>query len=300
MFHVIFLVALALVWMIFAVVQDLRKREIANWVNFSLIIFAIGFRFFYSLFNGVEDGTGFNFFYQGLIGLVIFFILGNLLYYCRMFAGGDAKLFFALGAILPFSENFFVNLKVFVLFLILFLFSGAVYGLFVSGALILNHLKEFKKEFLKQFKKNKNLFILSIFLALFFVILGFSDIFMVYFGILIFIIPYFYLSAKAIDEVCMIKKISPKNLTEGDWLYKDVRVGNRIIKKRWDGLTKEEIKLLRKALQKGNRPSVVGLKKENYVLVRQGIPFSPAFLIAFLVLIYFWFFRSGILSYFWN
>jgi len=30
MFHVIFLVALALVWMIFAVVQDLRKREIAN------------------------------------------------------------------------------------------------------------------------------------------------------------------------------------------------------------------------------------------------------------------------------
>ncbi|MBI2056754.1 hypothetical protein HYT91_00690 [Candidatus Pacearchaeota archaeon] len=53
MFHIIFLVALALVWMIFAVVQDLKKREIANWVNFSLIIFALGFRFFYSLFNGV-------------------------------------------------------------------------------------------------------------------------------------------------------------------------------------------------------------------------------------------------------
>jgi len=108
---------------------------------------------------------------------------------------------------------------------------------------------------------------------------------MVYFGILIFIIPYFYLSAKAIDEVCMIKKISPKNLTEGDWLYRDVRIGNRIIKKRWDGLTKEEIKLL---------------KKKNYVFVRQGIPFSPAFLIAFLFLIYFWFFRSGIWLYFWN
>ena len=285
MFHAIFLIALALVWMGFAVVQDLKKREIANWVNFSLIIFAIGFRFFYSLFNGVEDGTGFNLFYQGLIGLGIFFILGNLLYYCRMFAGGDAKLLFALGAILPFSENFFVNLKIFALFFILFLFSGAVYGLFVSGALIFSHFKKFKKEFSKQFKKNKNLFILSIFLALFFIVLGFSDRFMVYFGILIFIIPYFYLSAKAIDEICMIKKISPKNLTEGDWLYKDTRVGNRIIKKRWDGLTKEEIKFL---------------KKKDYVLVRQGIPFSPAFLIAFLFLIYFWFFRSGILSYFWS
>jgi len=50
-------------------------------------------------------------------------------------------------------------------------------------------------------------------------------------------------------------------------------------------LTKEEIKFL---------------KKKDYVLVRQGIPFSPAFLIAFLFLIYFWFFRSGILSYFWS
>jgi len=285
MFHVIFLVALALVWIGFAVIQDLKKREIANWVNFSLIIFALGFRFFYSLFNGVEDGTGFNFFYQGLIGLGIFFILGNLLYYCRMFAGGDAKLLFALGAILPFSDSFRINFKVFISFLVLFLFAGAIYGLFISSALILRNFKKFKKEFEKQFKQNKTLFILSLFLALFFIILGFSDKFMFYFGILIFIIPYFYISAKSLDEVCMIKKISTKNLTEGDWLYKDVKIGNKFVKKSWDGLTKEEIKLL---------------KKKDYVLVRQGIPFSPAFLIGFLVLIYFWFFRSGILNYFWK
>ncbi len=274
MFHIIFLAALALVWMTFAVVQDLKKREIANWVNFSLIIFALGFRFFYSLFNGVEDGTGFNFFFQGLIGLGIFFILGNLLYYCRMFAGGDAKLLFALGAILPFSESFAVNLKIFIFFLILFLFSGAVYGAFVSITLIFSNFRKFKKEFAKQFKQMKTLFILSAFLSLFFIILGFSDSFMIYFGILIFIIPYFYASAKSIDEICMIKKISPKNLTEGDWLYNDVRIGNRIIKKSWDGLTKDEIKFL---------------KKEKYVLIRQGIPFSPAFLISFLALIYFYF-----------
>lgn len=277
MFHIIFLVALALVWMIFAVIQDLKKREIANWLNFSLIIFALGFRFFWSLFS--EQGAGFNFFFQGLIGLGIFFILGNLLYYCRMFAGGDAKLLFALGAILPFSYSFFVNLNIFILFFILFLFSGAVYGLFVSGALISSHFKKFKKEFAKQFKQNKTIFILSLFLALFFIILGVSDSLMIYLGILIFILPYFYLSAKSIDEVCMIKKISPRNLTEGDWLYRDVRIGNRIIKKSWGGLTKEDIKLL---------------KKNKYVLIRQGVPFSPVFLISFLILIYFWFFRNGI------
>lgn len=285
MFHVIFLVALALVWMAFAVIQDLKKREIANWINFSLIIFAIGFRFFYSLFNGIEDGTGFNFFFQGLIGLGIFFILGNLFYYCRMFAGGDAKLLFALGAILPFSGSFLINLKIFILFFILFLFSGAVYGLFVSMTLIFGHFKKFTQEFSKQFKKNKIFFISSIFLAFFFIVLGFSDILMVYLGALVFILPYFYFSAKSIDEICMVKKISPKNLAEGDWLYKDVKIGNKVVKKNWEGLTKEEIKLL---------------KKNKYVLVRQGIPFSPVFLIGFLVLIYFWFFRNEFWIYFFG
>ena len=47
----------------------------------------------------------FNFFYQGLIGLGIFFVLGNAFYYGRFFAGGDAKLMISLGAILPLSTS---------------------------------------------------------------------------------------------------------------------------------------------------------------------------------------------------
>lgn len=227
MFEVIFLISLALVWITFAVIQDLKKREIANWLNFSLIIFALGFRFFYSFFGDV----GFQFFYQGIIGLAIFVVLGNLLYYGRMFAGGDAKLFYALGVILPFSTSFIINLNIFILFFILFLFSGAAYGLITTNFLMIKNFKKFKKEFSKQFKSNKKFFILATFLALFFIIFGFSNSFMAYFGILIFVLPYFYLSAKAIDEVCMVKKISPKKLTEGDWLYRDVKVGNKILKK---------------------------------------------------------------------
>ncbi|MBU2053223.1 MAG: prepilin peptidase [Nanoarchaeota archaeon] len=104
MYGVIFLIVLGFVWIIFASVQDLKNKEVANWLNFSLIIFALGFRFFYSLFYR----GGFSFFYQGLIGLGIFFVLGNLLYYGRMFAGGDAKLMIAMGAVLPFSESFLI------------------------------------------------------------------------------------------------------------------------------------------------------------------------------------------------
>ena len=150
MFEVIFLFVLALVWIVFATVQDIRKSEIANWLNFSLIIFALGFRLFYSLFSDM----GFNFLYQGLIGFGIFFVLGNLLYYGKMFAGGDAKLMIALGAVLPFSIIFNENLKIFALFFVLFLLVGAVYSIGASVYLSFRNFKKFKKEFSKQFKKN--------------------------------------------------------------------------------------------------------------------------------------------------
>jgi Flp pilus assembly protein protease CpaA len=76
MIEVIFLLSLAFIWIVFAVIQDLKSKEIANWLNFSLIIFALGFRFFYPFFNGNNTLQGFSFFYQGLLGLGIFFISG--------------------------------------------------------------------------------------------------------------------------------------------------------------------------------------------------------------------------------
>ena len=70
----------------------------------------------------------------------------------------------------------------------------------------------------------------------------------------------------------MIKKVDTKELTEGDWLYKNIRIGRKLIEAKWSGLSKEEIDLLRK-------------KKKN-ILIRQGIPFSPVFLISYIILIY--------------
>ena len=282
MYEVIFLFVLALIWVTFAVIQDLRTREIANWLSFSLIIFALGFRFFYSLFGN----TGFNFFYQGLIGLGIFYVIGNVLYYGRVFAGGDAKLMISLGTVLPLFNNFFDNIRIFLLFLILFLFAGAVYGFFCSGILSLKNFKNFKKEFYNQLVKNRKRFRLFMVLGLFFMLLGFFENLLFLLGVVVFIFVYFYAYAKAVDESCMIKKLKPSQLTEGDWLYKDIKIKGKIIKASWSGLTKKEIKLIQRTNQK--------------ILIRQGIPFSPAFLISFLVLIYFWFFRSGILIYFWG
>jgi Flp pilus assembly protein protease CpaA len=230
----VFLILLGLVWILFAVIQDLRKREIANWLNFSLIIFALTFRFFYSLFNGQE----YNFFYQGLIGFGIFFILGNLLYYGKVFAGGDAKLMIALGAVLPFSESLLSNLNVSLIFFTLFLISGAIYGVAFSLVLALRNKKRFMKEFSKEFKEKKKLFYIFLIGSIIFIALSFFELVFLYLAILLFISPYVYVAAKAIDESCMIKKVNTKDLTEGDWLYNDIKVKKETIKARWEGLSK--------------------------------------------------------------
>jgi len=226
---------------------------------------------------------GFNFLYQGLIGFGIFFVLGNLLYYGKMFAGGDAKLMIALGAVLPFSIIFNENLKIFALFFVLFLLVGAVYSIGASVYLSFRNFKKFKKEFSKQFKKNKKLSMLAIFLALVLIAFGFSDSLFFILGLIVFTLPYFYIYVKSVDEACMIKRIKASRLSEGDWLYKDLKVGRKTIKAKWDGLNKSEIKSIQKKL--------------NFVTIRQGIPFTPVFLISFILLFFFW--KIGLGNSFW-
>jgi len=267
MYKIIFLLILALIWIIFASVQDLRKREVADWLNYSLIIFALGFRFFYCLF----DASDFSFFYQGLIGLGIFFVIGNLFYYSHFFAGGDAKLMIALGAILPLSESFVINLNIFMAFFIVFLFVGAIYGLIFSFILAGKNWNKFKKEFWKRFRATKKQGYFIMILGIVIMIFGFGNLWFVL-GIFVFFSYYVLIFAKVVEEVCMVKKMSSKNLVEGDWLYKDIKIKNKVIKSKWDGLNKEEIRLIK-------------MIKKN-VLIKQGIPFVPVFLISFLVVVW--------------
>lgn len=267
MIEVIFLISLALVWIIFATIQDLKTKEVANWLSFSLIIFALGFRFFYCLFSL----GNFNFFYQGLIGLGIFFVIGNLLYYGRMFAGGDAKLMISLGAILPLSETFMINLKIFIWFFVIFLFVGAVYGLTVSGVLAFRNFGKFKREFSRQLKKNKKLVLFVFSVGIIIMFLGFIEKLFIISGALVFLFPYFYLSAKSIEKTCMIKKIKTSQLREGDWLVHDVKIGSKFIKANWEGVSKKDIGRIK--------------KKYKEVEIKQGIAFIPVFLISFLILI---------------
>ncbi|MDP3987419.1 MAG: hypothetical protein Q8P81_04310, partial [Nanoarchaeota archaeon] len=244
--------------------------EVANWLNFSLIIFAMGFRFFYSLFEG-----SFEFFYQGLIGLGFFFVLGNLLYYGRFFAGGDAKLMIALGAVLPLTKYFHFNLRIFLIFFAIFLLIGGIYSLGVSLFFGIKNFERLRREFKIQLRKNKGMVLGLLVLGLLFLILGiYSSSFLVL-GMFLAIFPYVYIYAKAVDEACMVVRVRGSNLSEGDWLYEKIRIGNKTVYPKWEGLSLEEINLIK--------------KKHKSVLVRKGIPFTPVFLISFLILIWLWF-----------
>ena len=274
----------ALVWVIFASIQDLKSREVANWLNFSLIIFALGFRFFYSLFN--TSPLNFNFFYQGMIGLGIFFVLGNLFYYGRIFAGGDAKLFMALGSVLGISNSFTDNLNIYSIFLLSLFFFGSFYGLFWSIFLSARNFKQFKKEFLIQFSSNKKYFLVFTFLAILFLVAGFFASIFLFFGFLIFVFPYLYIYAKSVDESCMVKKIKSSELMEGDWISQNIKIGNKNIKPAWDGLSTREISEIR--------------KKYHSIKVKEGIPFIPVFLFSFFALIIIYFFQVDLINYLFN
>lgn len=281
MYEVIFLWALALAFIIFAVFQDFKTREIANWLNFSLIAFALGFRFFYSLFNQQD----FSFFYNGLIGLGIFFVLGNVLYYAKIFAGGDAKLMIALGTILPVSPQIFLNLQIFCDFIFTFLFVGFFYVLVSSAVLSIKNSKAFKKEFSKQLKENKRLMILLMIFSIVFLCLGFLDSLFFILGILIFFSSYLYVYSKAVDEACMTKIIKSKELKEGDWLYSDLKIGNKKLKAKWEGVSSKDLKEI--------------AKRYKTVKIRRGIAFSPVFLISFVIFVILYILKLNLWNPFW-
>ena len=259
-----FLFALALIWTFFATLQDFKSREVANWLNFSLIAFALAYRAFFSIFL-----SNYEFFLLGLSGFAIFFVLAHALYYTKAFAGGDAKLLMGFGIILPFS-SFGSLIQISLLFIFLLFLIGALYSTLYSVFLVSKNKEKFKKEFNKKLKKRKYPLLLSIFLFVLATIYGFANP-LAFFPALVFLIPIIYIYTKTLDK-CMIKLYSPSKLTEGDWLEKDVKLGNKIIKKSVHGLSKEEIELIKKHNKK--------------VPIKEGIPFTPAFLITLTVMVY--------------
>jgi len=265
-----FLFWLFFIGILVATLQDLKRREVDNWLNLFLLLASFSFIFFKAIFE--KDTT---IIFQAGFVLVIMFIFMNLFYYGRVFAGGDAKLLFAMmvffiGA--TFSDTL-INLGIFLLFL---MFSGSIYGLTYSVVLYIKDFKKINKKIKEGFSALWVRY--SIVSGVVFFGLSYFDWSFLFLAFFALVLPVLYIFAKSLEDISMLRIISGKELREGDWLVKDIQVGRKTIKADWDGLSLEDIKLL---------------KNKKKVKIKDGLPFVPAFLIAFLAYVFLkgWFLR---------
>ena len=261
-----FLFWLFLIGIGIASLQDLKRREVDNWLNLLLLFSGIGFLVFSSVFKQSVDVI-----VLGIISLLIMFVVVNIFYYGRVFAGGDAKLMFAMFALFVAStlNATLMNIGMFILFLML---AGSVYGLTYSLVLFFKNFEDVKKEFKEQFKNIYLRYTVLIGIGLF--VLSYVDWIFLVPAIFFLFGPILYVFAKSLEGVVMTRMINVKNLREGDWIVSNVKIGKKVIRANWEGLTKENLKELQ--------------KRKKKVKIKEGLPFVPAFLLAFIL----WWFRD--------
>ncbi len=253
---------------------DLKKREVPDWVNYGLILSALSLRGIYSIYL-----SDYNILIYGLVGLSVMFLLACLMFYTGQWGGGDAKLLMGIGAVFGISLN--LEFQTLFLFLINLIIFGSIYGLIWTFYLFVKNWSKTKHKFLTVLGSKKAtvvkipLYILCLILLIgsyFIIEMRYSLILL---AIMLPLIFYVWAFSKVVESVTMLKKISPSKLTEGDWIAEDIIYrGKRITGPKDLGISLKQIKILNQLHQKG---------KIDTVLVKEGIPFVPSFLIAFVV-----------------
>jgi len=261
------LYSISLAFIIFATFSDLKKREVANWLNYTLIVIILLGKGFISV-----SENDWHIFAFTLCGLALFYGFANLLYYSRVFAGGDAKLLIGLGGVFPYSDIF--TFLIYSLgFIFLLFFIGAVYTLLYSTLLIRHNWSKFTSCFMQNISKKKILILIDLAITLILLIFLFANWLTLFVIVLILILPFLYCYLKAVEESGMIILVSPGKLTEGEWLAEKVKIGKIIIEDTVHGLSKKDIALIKKAGKK--------------VWIKQGVPFVPAFLASWIIMGFF-------------
>ncbi len=251
-----------------AALQDFRTREVADTLSLGFLLFAVSYGVGRALLTESWQPL-----LTMLLGLGAMLLLGFLLYTTGQWGGADSKLLIALGALLGLGWD-----GQLLLYLLLALFVGALYGTCYTLVLAFRHRKKFLPRFRAALReprvhKLRLLVVVTCFLLL----------------LLIFLLPalrwplallliilytffYLWLLVKTVETSILIKRYPVGKLTEGDWIQKDVFVkGKRVCGPKDNGITKEQIAQLKRL-------------KVKSVMVKEGIPFVPSFFLAWLIL----------------
>ncbi|MBI2107439.1 prepilin peptidase [Candidatus Woesearchaeota archaeon] len=271
----ILLIIITIVWLIFASISDLKTREVPDWISFSLTIIAIAFLITQSI-----SENNYRLLISPLIFGVIFTIIAFAMYYTKQWGGGDTKLLIPLGIIFAtYPEKLLnylnpnLNIQFSIIVLINIFVVGTIYSLLFSFYLAIKNKNNFLKEYKKnEFKKEKIIaIILAIVLAVIAIYLSYpKNILSLLLSLIILITPYLLAFVKSVEKSCMLEKISVRKLTEGDWIAENIYNNKKLVIGRNSlGITKEQINIIKK------------IRKE--VLVKNGLPFIPSFLMAVII-----------------
>ncbi len=267
-----------------AAVSDIKKREVPNWVNYGLVVTGISLAGLQSVIS-----AEWRFFAFSIAGGVAAYGLSALMFYTGQWGGGDSKLLIGMGAVLglPLSAAapFVMVESEIVSFVFNFVAVSLAYAIIIGTVLALRNKKRFAAAFRKlvrSYSLFRKLLLAAAVLGLAIVIV--SPNYLLRLGTVALLVSLFsglYLSmmAKAVERSCMVRQVSPLRLTEGDWIASDVVVdGKRICGPKDLGVEKVQIRQLAALYRKG---------KIRAVRIKEGIPFAPSFLIAYLVTVFF-------------
>ena len=270
------LLSLAFIVTIIAVISDIKTTEVPDYANYFLILSAISLRVLYSAITNDWSFTS-----TILFSFPMIFILALAMYKLKQWGGGDAKLLMSLSLALAtypsFLLNFFSPKNIFFFPITLFtniLIIGAVYSLIYAIIIAVKNRKKFVKPFIEVLKNKLKLQVVILMLillasiilmsieipALVIFIFLFSPIFLFH----------LYIFIKTVEVTCLIKRIPLEKLMEGDLILEDIVYKNKIIHRKYQELTDKELELIKKT-------------KIETVKIKQGIIFTPAFLIALIV-----------------
>lgn len=279
MFAELFFVAVLIIGSIAANYTDFKRREVPDWINYFLIIIGIGGHGIVSLISNSYEPLLFS-----VSAAFIFYLIANLMYYSGSWGGGDAKFLVAMGSLLPVYPSSFISFfnpnfaewPFLMSLLFNIIFFGAIFGVLYSFYAALknknNIIDKVKKILNTRFMKVMRLLLLfSVFFIFIYSILTgkhFYFLFLLWFAIVMLF--YILVLSKSVEDINMLKKVKPSDLTEGDWIAEDIKVKNRTIyRKRKTGIELGEISKLKKLEKEGVL---------NKVKIKEGLPFLPSFL----------------------
>jgi Flp pilus assembly protein protease CpaA len=260
-------------------ISDIQKREVADLLSWGLVFIGLILRILFSFSYGKEMII------SGLIGLGICFVISLILYYTGQWGGADSKLLMGMGSVI--GVDFLFNslqsnahLLIYgmdlLIFVVLLLLAGSIYSLIWSVGLAIKNYNAFFQEFRLLFFDSKGYFYTSLVVFVLSILIGIKSHWLFFsFGLLVIFSYFLFVGILAVERSGFVVQKDIIDLVPGDWLMEKVRG------KRGDTIYS-------KTLEKGDLEKLLkwysqGIIKK--VKIKEGIPFVPAFLFAYILLL---------------